>query len=146
MYATFLLLHSLARYIVLVLLIVLIARSLMGMINKSAFSGTDGKISLFTLIATHTQFLLGLVLYFVSPFVVFSGDTMKDATMRYWTVEHISMMLIAVVLITIGRSTMKKLADGPAKHKRLFIFNTIALVIIIVAIASAKRGFFGLPV
>jgi hypothetical protein len=145
MYATFLLLHSLVRYFVLVMLILLIARSLMGMMNKSVFSSTDGKVSLFTLIATHVQFLLGLILYFVSPFVVFGGETMKDSTTRYWTVEHISMMLIAVVLITVGRSTMKKLTDGPSKHKRLFIFNTIALIVIIAAVAMSKRGFFGLP-
>ena len=64
----------------------------------------------------------------------------------YWTFEHISMMLIAVVLITVARSTMKKLPDGPSKHKRLFILNIIALIIIIGSIMMSKRGFFGLPI
>ncbi len=144
MYGTILLLHSLVRYFVLILLIVLIVKSLMGWQSKSEFTGGDNKISLFTLIFTHVQFLLGLILYFVSPFVVFGGE--RDRTQSYWTFEHISMMLIAVVLITVGRSTMKKLADGPSKHKRLFIFNTIALIIILAGIAAAKRGFFGLPI
>ena len=144
MYGTFLLLHSLVRYIVLVLLLVLIVKSVMGWTSKATFTGADNKISLFTLIFTHTQFLLGLILYFISPFVVFSGE--RDRMSSYWTFEHISMMLIAVVLITVGRSTMKKLTDGPSKHKRLFIMNTIALVVIIAAIAMAKRGFFGLPI
>lgn len=144
MYGTFLLLHSLVRYVVLILIIVLIVKSLMGWTSKAAFTGADNKISLFTLIFTHTQFLLGLILYFVSPFVVFSGE--RDRMSTYWTFEHISMMLIAVVLITVGRSTMKKLTDGPSKHKRLFIFNLIALIIIIAGIAMAKRGFFGLPI
>lgn len=144
MYGTFLLLHSLVRYFVLIMLLVLIVKSLMGWTSKSEFTGGDNKISLFTLIATHTQFLLGLILYFVSPFVVFSGE--RDRMSTYWTFEHISMMLIAIVLITVGRNTMKKLSNGPSKHKRLFIMNTIALVIIIAAIASAKRGFFGLPI
>lgn len=144
MYGTFLLLHSSVRYIVLILVIILIVRSLMGWMNKSEFTGTDNKISLFTLIATHTQFLLGLILYFVSPFVVFSGE--RDRMSTYWTFEHISMMIVAIALITAGRNTMKKLADGPSKHKRLFIFNTIAAVIVIAAIAMSKRGFFGLPI
>ncbi|HEX8061016.1 MAG TPA: cytochrome B [Cyclobacteriaceae bacterium] len=144
MYGTFLLLHSLVRYVVLILLIVLILKSLMGWTSKATFGSTDNKISLFTLIFTHTQFLLGLILYFVSPFVVFGGE--RDRMASYWTFEHISMMLIAVVLITVGRSTMKKLTEGPAKHKRLFIFNLIALIVIIAAIAMAKRGFFGLPI
>ena len=144
-YSTFLLLHSLLRYLVLVLLLVLIIKSLMGWTSKSEFTPGDNKISLFTLIATHTQFLLGLVLYFVSsPFVKFSGE--RDRMSTYWTFEHISMMLIAIILITAGRGTMKKLADGPAKHKRLFIFNIIALIIIIGSIAMSKRGFFGLPI
>jgi hypothetical protein len=142
MYGTFLLLHSLVRYVVLILLIVLIVKSLIGWTSKAAFTGADNKISLFTLIFTHTQFLLGLILYFVSPFV---WSEAKDRAVTYWRFEHISMMLIAVVLITVGRSTMKKLPDGPAKHKRLFIFNLIALIIIIAAIAMSKRGFFGLP-
>jgi hypothetical protein len=147
MYGTFLLLHSLVRYFVLILLIVLIVRSLMGWMNKSAFTATDNKISLFTLIATHTQFLLGLILYFVvSPFVKFGPDTMSDASIRYWTVEHITMMMIAIALITAARNTMKKLPDGPSKHKRLFIFNLIAVAIVVLGIYSTHRGFFGLPI
>lgn len=144
MYGTFLLLHSLVRYVVFILLIVLIVKSLMGWTSKATFTGADNKISLFTLIFTHTQFLFGLILYFVSPFVVFGGA--RDRAQTYWTFEHITIMLIAVVLITVGRSTMKKLTDGPSKHKRLFIFNLIALILIIAGIAMSKRGFFGLPI
>lgn len=143
MYATLLLLHSLVRYFVLILIIALIVKSFGGWQGKKEFTSADNKLSLFTLIATHIQFLLGLILYFVSPFVVFGGE--RDATSRYWTMEHISMMLIAVVLITVARSTMKKMSDGSLKFKRLAIFNTIALVIIIASIAMAKRGFFSLP-
>lgn len=147
MYGTFLLLHSLVRYFVMILLIVLIVKSFMGWRNKSAFTGADNKISLFTLIATHTQFFLGLILYFfISPFVKFGPDTMSDPSIRYWTVEHIAMMWIAVILITVARSTMKKLPDGPSKHKRLFILNLIAIVIVILGIFSTHRGFFGLPI
>ena len=143
MYGTFLLLHSFVRYILLVLLLVLIVKSLMGWTSKAAFTGGDNKISLFTLIFTHTQLLFGLVLYFVSPFV---WSEVKSHVTTYWKFEHISIMIIAVVLITIGRSTMKKLPDGPSKHKRLFIFNLIALILIIASIAMAKRGFFSLPI
>jgi hypothetical protein len=147
MYGTFLLLHSLVRYFVLIMLVILIVKSLMGWMNKSEFTSVDNKISLFTLIATHTQFLLGLILYFfVSPFVKFGPDTMSDKSIRYWTVEHIAMMMIAVALITAARNTMKKLPDGPSKHKRLFIFNLIAVIVVIVGIYTTHRGFFGLPI
>jgi hypothetical protein len=53
-------------------------------------------------------------------------------------------MLIAVVLITVGRATSKKLASGTAKHQRLFIMNVLALIIILVAISMSGRGFFGI--
>src|SRR5689334_21672411 len=143
MYTTFLLLHSIVRYFVLIMLVVLVIKSLAGWLGKSAYTPGDNKISLFTLIMTHTQFLVGIILYFVSPFVQFSSETMKDPAARYWTVEHISMMIIAVVLITVGRSTSKKIADGVARHKRLFIMNAIALLIIIAGISMSGRGFFG---
>jgi hypothetical protein len=70
---------------------------------------------------------------------------MKDATARYWLVEHISMMVISIVLITMARITAKKLTDSTAKYRRLFIFNGIALVLILVAIMQSGRGFFNLP-
>jgi hypothetical protein len=127
------------------MVIVVVFKSLAGWMGKSQYTSNDNKISLFTLILTHTQFLLGLLLYFVSPFVRFSSETMKDPSTRYWTVEHVSMMLIAVVLITVARSTSKKMPDGVARHRRLFILNAIALAIILAGISMGGRGFFGLP-
>ncbi|PZR40060.1 MAG: cytochrome B [Azospira oryzae] len=142
---TLLLLHSLFRYFVMALLIIVIVRSFTGWQSKREFNGSDNKFSLFLLITTHIQFLLGLVLYFVSPIVIKSGASMKDPIARYWFAEHITIMLIAIVLITVARSTSKRLTDSTAKHKRLFVLNTIALVVIIAAIAMMKdRGFFTL--
>jgi hypothetical protein len=110
--------------------------------NKSAFGSTDNKLSLYLFISTHTQLLLGLILYFVSPAVIFSGESMKDSVSRYWLVEHLAGMIIAVVLITMARITLKKLTDDTAKHKRMFVFNTLALVIILAMIIQSHRGFF----
>jgi heme A synthase len=122
--------HSGFRYLVLLLLVVVIIKSLMGLVNKSPFGKVDDKLSLFLLIFTHIQLLLGLALYFVSDRVKFGPDTMTEYY-RYWTVEHIFGMVIAVVLITIARSTSKRMSDPVAKHKRLFIFNAIALAIVV---------------
>ena len=62
------------------------------------------------------------------------ASAMKDPITRYWTVEHITLMIIAVILITIARLSMKKLKTDTAKHKRLFFLNIIALVFILAAI------------
>jgi peptidoglycan/LPS O-acetylase OafA/YrhL len=135
--------HSGIRYLVLLLLLVVIVRSLIGFTGKKPFEKLDDKLSLFLLIFTHIQFLAGLILYFVSPFVQFNAQTMSDKVTRYWTVEHIFGMLIAVVLITVARSTSKRMTDPVAKHKRLFIFNAIALLIIIVIVLHGGVPLFG---
>lgn len=132
--------HSLLRYFVLALLVILIIKALMGWLGNKPYGKTDNKLMLWTMIVTHLQLLIGLFLYFVSPYVKFGSDTMSDATLRYWTVEHVSMMAIAIALITIARATSKKLTEDIAKHKRVFIFNALALVIILVAISMSGRG------
>lgn len=142
MYAPLLHTHSLLRFIVLLLLIVVVVNAFLGMNGKKPFGKMDNLLGLSLFSVTHTQLLVGLALYFSSSFVVFSGDTMKDASLRYWTVEHITLMLVAIVLITMARITVKKMTDDAAKHKRMFVFNALALVIILMAIAMSKRGFF----
>ncbi len=145
MYSLIHLFHSTIRYFVLIFLIVIIVRSLMGWMNKKEYSKMDDKVSLWLFMLTHTQLLIGLILFFVSPLVIFSGASMKDSVARYWLVEHNSMMLIAIVLISVGRISIKKMTDSVAKYRRLFILNTIALVIILAAISMSGRGFFSLP-
>ncbi|MDZ7647226.1 MAG: hypothetical protein U5K54_08615 [Cytophagales bacterium] len=140
-----LLTHSVVRYFILIFLLVVIVRSFSGWQKNMAYTGLDDRMSLWLFILTHTQLLVGLILYFVSPVVIFSGASMKDAIARYWLVEHNTMMLIAIVLITIARISAKKMTEAVAKHKRLFIFNAIALIIIVAAIAQSGRGFFSLP-
>jgi hypothetical protein len=140
MYQGLLVAHSYLRYVVLILLIVVIIGSLIGWLNRKPFTSTNNKLSLFLMVFTHIQLLLGLLLFFVSPAVQFSGDAMKHPETRYWLVEHAFGMILAVVLITAARSTSKKMADSVAKHKRLFIFNIIALVIVLGVISMSGRG------
>lgn len=137
--------HSTLRYFILVFLLILLYRSFQGWQKKGEFTATDNKVSLWLFILTHSQLLLGLILYFVSPLVIFDGASMKNAMARYWLVEHVTIMLIAIVLITMARVTAKKMTDAVAKHKRLFIFNLIALILFIMAIAMSGRGFFSFP-
>ena len=140
-----LLFHSTIRYFVLLFLIIVVVRSLMGWMNKKEYTKMDDKYSLWLFMLTHTQLLIGIILFFVSSVVIFSGASMKDATARYWLVEHNTMMLIAIVLISVARISIKKLTDNIAKHRRLFILNTVALIVILVAISMSGRGFLSLP-
>lgn len=140
MYTGLLHTHSTLRYVVLLLLVLVVAKSLVGLLNKKPFDKGDEKFTLWLMIGTHLQLVVGLVLFFISPAVKFGSETMKDAVTRYWTVEHSFMMIIAVVLITLARTTTKKMSDDRAKHKRVFIMSSLALVIIVVAIIMSGRG------
>jgi hypothetical protein len=139
MYTSLLHTHGLLRYFILIALLVVIAKSLIGLINKQPYGKWDNKFSLYLFIFTHMQLLVGLILYFVSPFVKFGSDTMSDKATRYWTVEHIFAMLIAVVLITLARTTAKRMTSDEAKHKRMAIFNFVALVVIVAMIWLSGR-------
>lgn len=144
MYNQLLQTHSILRYFVLILLIIVIINSFLGFSNKKAFGKTDNILGLTLFSLTHTQFLVGILLFFVSPLVQFSGAAMKDPLLRYWTSEHNVIMLTAIVLITLARVTSKKMKDDTAKHRRMLIFNMMALIIILIGIAMTQRGFFSM--
>jgi hypothetical protein len=136
MYSILVATHNYLHYLLLILLIALIGRSFYCWRKKIAYNQTTDKIGLYTFITTHTQLLLGLILYAISPFVHLANFSVaiKDKVSRFWTVEHITLMLIAVALITVARITMKKIPLDENKHKRLFILNTVALILILGAI------------
>lgn len=138
MYKGLLDLHSLLRYIALLLLIITIIKAFSGWLGKKPYEPLDNKLSLFTLIAMHLQLVIGLVLYFISPIVQAGlsnmAVAMKDPVLRFWTAEHISLMIVAIALITIGRVSSKKANDSMIKHKKTAVFFLIGLLLIIVSI------------
>jgi hypothetical protein len=122
---------------------VAILLSLVGWFGNKLYKKTNRLVNLFTMISAHTQLLIGLCLYFVSPLVTFSKQTMTDPTTRYWTVEHISMMIFAIILITVGHSRSKRTVNLVAKHRSVAIYYSLALLVIVLAIIQSMRPFFG---
>lgn len=134
MYEIIQILHSYWAYLVLLILILATSNALFKSITGKEYSAKDFRISLFTLIVSHIQLLIGLLLYFVSPRLqLFSelgmGEIMKDSVNRLYLVEHPLINIIAVALITIGYSKHKKKLTSQAKLKLIAIFYTIALVL-----------------
>jgi uncharacterized membrane protein SirB2 len=144
MYSFLLHLHSGLRYIVLLLVLLALIRAWADWLGQKPYSEGQRKLNLFAMISVHTQLLIGLVLYFVSPFVQFNSDTMKNAETRYWTVEHLTAMIIAIALITVGHSKSKKAQLPEEKHRAIAIYYTLALVIIIITIVLSKRALLGM--
>lgn len=136
MYSTVYFIHSWWAYLVVLVLVIASINSLVGFFSKKEYGANDFRVSLFTLIVSHIQLLIGIVLYFVAPyFQAFSevgmGGVMKDSTLRLYLVEHPLIMIIAVTLITIGYSRHKKKLTSHPKFKILAIFYTLALIFVL---------------
>ena len=136
MYTTVQFIHSYWAYLVLIMLIITSGKALIGFFSKKEYGATDFRLALFTLIVSHIQLLIGIVLYFLAPYFqafgeVGMGGVMKDATLRLYLVEHPLIMIIAIALITIGYSKHKKKLTSKPKFKLLSIFYTLALVLVL---------------
>ena len=123
--------HSGWAYIALLLLIIAAVNALIGMLSKKEFTAKDRKIALFGLIGVHTQLLVGLILYFVSPIGFASLGQMADKAIRLTSLEHPLINIIAIALITIGWSKHKKLTTSESKFKTFTIFYGLGLLLIL---------------
>ena len=134
MYQTILNVHSYLAYAALLLLVLASGNAILGLTSKKFFKDKDLRLSLFTLIICHIQLLVGLILYFVSEkgFKAFAIEgAMKNPELRLTMLEHPLINIIALVLITIGWSKHKKEESNNGKFKKIAIFYTLGLVLIL---------------
>jgi hypothetical protein len=138
MYSLLLATHSLVRWLVLLSLLVAIFQAYKGWFGHKPFSKFDNIIRSTTATIAHVQFVLGIVLYCISPMVRYFLAWFKTAVhqreIRFFGMEHITMMLIAVVLITIGSMKAKRQPTDQQRFKTMAIWFTIALIIILASI------------
>lgn len=134
-YAVFL--HNLLRWLVLIFLGIALLRALPGWLGGRSWRPGDDAAGKRLTMAVDLQLLLGLLLAAVSPTVRVAiqdmGAAMKDGSLRYWSVEHTAIMLLAVVLVHIGRARSRKPADDAVKHRRAAVFYGLALLAILAA-------------
>lgn len=145
MYTGILHLHNFMRWVILILLIVALIRHFSGFTNKKAFTAGDRKIDLFLMISAHITLLIGLYQWIAGPWGLKNitangmGQVMKEPVQRFFAVEHLVGMLIAIILITIGRGVVKKSISDTAKHKKAFWMFFFALIIILISIPWPGR-------
>src|SRR4051812_36775255 len=153
MYTTILTLHSWLRWVALV---AGVAATIAAVRDNTAppAAGRAEKWGLILMVTLDVQLLLGLVMYLaVSPTMesirANFGAAMKDPAARFWAVEHITMMLGAVIITHVGRVLARKSADADSKKMKLFICFGIATVLMLLAIPwpglRAGRPLFRLP-
>ncbi len=139
MYTGLLHTHNMFRWLVLITLVLAVLFALTGWFGKREWNKKDNLTGLLLTIFMDIQFLVGIILYaFVSPItkIAFNdfGAAMKNADIRFYAVEHILMMIIALVLVHIGRSKSKKAIAPWKKHKSAAIFYGIALLLVLAGI------------
>ena len=128
--------HYYWAYAVLIVLLLAVIKSLAGYFGKKDYDAKAFRVSLFTLIVSHIQLLIGLLLYFTSErFSLWNdlgvGEVMKNASIRLYLVEHPTINILAVALITIGYSKHKKKLISGTKYKTIAIFYTVAFLLIL---------------
>ena len=133
--------HNIMRWVVVILAIYALVRIYMGWLGKKEFTETDRKALSFYSIGLDIQVLLGLILYFMGGwFNVFGNMGSASGEARFFGVEHITMMLIAVVLAHLGVVMSKKATTSSGKFKRAAIFVTLSILAILVAIPWQYSG------
>ena len=141
MYQTLQSLHSTLAYVALAVLLLAVINAISGLSNKKLFAAKDLRLSLFALIFSHIQLLIGFILYFVSEkgFKVFAIEgAMKNAELRLTMLEHPLINLIAIALITIGWSKHKKQESQNGKFKKIAVFYSLGLILILSRIPWAS--------
>lgn len=141
MYPTLLALHSLVRWLVLASLLYALYRAYRGWRGHRPFTKHDDLVRHTTATIAHIQLTLGLTLYFISPIVDYFVHHFKEAVherqIRFFGMEHITMMLIAIALISVGSAKAKRKTTDRDKFKTMAIWFTIGLLVIVSSIPWA---------
>jgi uncharacterized membrane protein len=144
LYNTLLHLHSAGRWIILILLVVAIFNSLFA--SRRDFTKGDERIGLLLTIFSDIMLLIGIYLWYAGTWgykqIVDRGmaEIMKDPTARFYAIEHLVGMLVAIILIHVGKTQSRKQISDKAKHSRTLIFYTLALLIILASIPWPFRA------
>ena len=135
--------HSILRWAVLLFGLYTITKSARGYFLKQEYTSNHNLSATLLIASVHLQVVIGLLLYVARGWaenLSNMGDTMGNTTLRFWTVEHIFGMILAAVLIQIGRTKSKKATETSKKHRISMIYFTIGMLLIIAMIPWPFRG------
>jgi len=136
MYEFFLAMHNIMRWVALILAIVATVTAFLGWFGKRQWSERDRKIGSFFGMAMDIQLLLGLILYFVySPItrqaLADFGAAMGVRDLRFFGIEHVFYMVLAVVFAHLGSILARKAPESKAKFQRAAIFFGLSLLLML---------------
>lgn len=131
-------LHNLTRWALILLGLIVIIRGLTGWLRGRRFNASDNRYGMFYTIGFDIQLLLGLILYFSKGWagVLFAdfGAAMRSAGTRFFAIEHLLLMLIALVVAHIGRSASRKASSDLSKHRRAALWYLASFILMLAAV------------
>ena len=130
-------LHSTFRWLLLAIMVIAVITYLIGTFQKKPYSKFQHLMRLGAVIVSGLQLVIGFWLYFLKGYHHnFSqlGEVMKLKEARFYTVEHLPLMFLAIMLIHIGSGKIKKAGSDLAKNKKGLIFFGISLILMLVGI------------
>ncbi|RYF89731.1 MAG: hypothetical protein EOO00_09690 [Chitinophagaceae bacterium] len=147
--STVLTIHSILRWLVLLFGILAVLGAIGGLSGRKPYTMRDNKMNLFFMICCDIQLLIGIILIVANGWwdklKGGMGEVMKDSYNRFFTIEHALIMIIAWILVHVGRSAVKKATLDSAKHRKVLIFSGIALLLILISIPWPFRELVGRP-
>jgi len=145
---TVMVLHNLIRWAVIIFGLWALFSAISGVISKRNYTSSDSKGNFLFMLSCDIQLVLGLILYFVNSWfdrLRDLGNNMKDANTRFFTMEHALLMIIAWLLVHIGRVSVKRAVTTAGKHKRSLVFFGLAILIILASIPWPFREAIARP-
>jgi hypothetical protein len=138
-YVLVLTIHSFIRWIAVILGVLATVYAFRGWFGQKAWNTFDNRLGLWFTLSLDIQTLIGLVLYaFLSPITTLAfqdfGGAMKHAETRFWAVEHIMMMVIAVILAHVGRVLSKKGKTPLQQHRGAALLYLVTMIVLFLAI------------
>lgn len=124
----FLFIHSLLRYGVLILVAWAALVNLRGYLLQRPILNGDRALAIAAMVVCHIQLVIGLILY-LSNFEAYKN--MSGEVGRFWKMEHFGTMLIAIVLVTVGRMLSKRAKEERTKQRHVAVFYMIGLVLML---------------
>ncbi|WP_207512891.1 hypothetical protein [Longitalea luteola] len=149
MYQFLIYLHSYVRWFVLVSLFLAVWKACSGYFFKRKFTKGDNAVRHWTATIAHIQLMAGMTLYFQSPLIKYflknGNKTMEDAGYLFFGIIHSTLMLVAIVIVTVGSALTKRKQTDEQKFKTMLLWYSLALVIIFIAIPWPFSPFANRP-
>lgn len=138
MYSTLIFLHSLTRWLVVISLLIAIYRGYAGFKFHRKFTATDNAVRHWTATIAHVQLIIGILVYTQSPAIRYfwkhTREALQNRDITFYSLIHASVMLLAIVLVTIGSAKAKRMQTDADKFRTMFLWFFIAFILIFLTV------------